>query len=93
MLFLGPWGHARQIISVISPRCLLFSFSSICTGGEDLVPQQGVFFLASTPSKIHVISLPVLDEGIEMIFFGTEDRVKIPILKFLFITNDKITGS
>lgn len=81
VLVLDPWGHARHIISVISPRCLLFSFSRICTGGEDLlVPQQGVFFLASTASKIHVISLPVLDEGIEMIFFGTEDRVKIPYL-------------
>lgn len=81
--------HARQIISVISPRCLLFSFCSICTGGENLmVPQQGgqVMYLVcsslhlSTPSKIHVISLPILDEGIEIIFFGTEDRVKIPYL-------------
>lgn len=53
----------------------------------------------STPSKIHVVSLPVLNEGIEMIFFGTED--KDTILKSLsnpqhltvFIANDKIADS
>lgn len=87
MLCLGPLGHARQIISVIVQGVYSFHLVAFVLVEKTWYLSKECSSLHLLPVKIHVISLPVLDERIEMIFFGTEDRVKIPHLSSWAIPN------